>query len=110
MPQLTTICFCPFALRTPLPRPPKAERRRKDWHVTPGAPMSLLAGARLGRYSNLQPENARTLEVEVKATLKSHVVAESNDIVESGGYQYFPRSSVHMDWLGEAPKKAFDPA
>jgi hypothetical protein len=46
--------------------------------------MSLLAGAQLGRYSNLQPENPRTLEVEVKATLKSHVVAESNDIVESG--------------------------
>ena len=55
-----------------------------------------LAGAQLGRYSNLQPENARTLEVEVKAVLQSHVVAESDDIVESGGYHYFPPSSVHM--------------
>jgi uncharacterized protein (DUF427 family) len=72
--------------------------------------MSLLAGAQLGRYSNLQPENARMLEVEVKATLKSHVVAESNDIVESGGYHYFPRSSVHMQWLVKAPKTDSDRA
>ena len=32
----------------------------------------------------------------MKAVLQSHVVAESDDIVESGGYHYFPPSSVHM--------------
>jgi uncharacterized protein (DUF427 family) len=56
------------------------------------------------------PENARTLEVEVKAVLQSHVVAESDDIVESGGYHYFPPSSVHMQWLMKAPKTDSDRA
>ena len=44
----------------------------------------------------------------MKAMLESHVIAESDDIVESGGYQYFPNSSVHMEWLEKAPKTASD--
>jgi uncharacterized protein (DUF427 family) len=33
----------------------------------------------------------------MKATLKGHVIAESDDIVEAAGYQYFPRSSVRTE-------------
>ena len=44
----------------------------------------------------------------MKAVLASHVVAESDDIVETGGYSYFPDSSVHLEWLEKAPKTASD--
>ena len=44
----------------------------------------------------------------MKAMLERHVVAESNDIVESGGYHYFPGSSVHKEWLQKSPKTASD--
>jgi uncharacterized protein (DUF427 family) len=40
----------------------------------------------------------------MKAVLESNVIAESNDIVERGGYQYFPSSAVRMEWLEKAPK------
>ncbi len=40
----------------------------------------------------------------MKATLDGHVIAESNDIVEVGGYQYFPDAAVRLDWLQKAPK------
>jgi uncharacterized protein (DUF427 family) len=42
--------------------------------------------------------------------LKDHVIAESNDIVESGGYDYFPRTAVRMEWLEKAPKTDSDRA
>jgi uncharacterized protein (DUF427 family) len=32
----------------------------------------------------------------MKATVDGHVIAESDDIVEAAGYQYFPRSAVRM--------------
>jgi uncharacterized protein (DUF427 family) len=44
----------------------------------------------------------------MKAILKGHVIAESNDIVECGGYQYFPRSAVRVDQLEKAEKTASD--
>ena len=44
----------------------------------------------------------------MKATLQSHVIAESDDIVETGGYAYFPPHSVHLEWLEKAPKTARD--
>jgi uncharacterized protein (DUF427 family) len=44
----------------------------------------------------------------MKAVLGRHVIAQSDDVVESGGYQYFPRSSVHMEWLEKSPKTASD--
>ncbi len=44
----------------------------------------------------------------MKATLNGNVVAESNDIVDNGGYQYFPRSAVRMEWLEKAPKTPKD--
>jgi uncharacterized protein (DUF427 family) len=46
----------------------------------------------------------------MKATLGDHVVANSSDIVESGGYAYFPPSAVRMEWLQKADKTASDRA
>ena len=40
----------------------------------------------------------------MKAVLRGKVVAESDDIVEAAGYQYFPRSAVRMEWLEKAPR------
>jgi len=44
----------------------------------------------------------------MKAVLDHHVVAESDDIVEVGGYQYFPRAAVRMDCLEKTEKTASD--
>lgn len=44
----------------------------------------------------------------MKAVVDERVVAESSDIVEAGGYQYFPRAAVRMEWLKKAPKTASD--
>jgi uncharacterized protein (DUF427 family) len=46
----------------------------------------------------------------MKAILQDHVIAESDDIVESGGYQYFPSAAVRMEWLVKAPKTDSDRA
>jgi len=44
----------------------------------------------------------------MKATIEDHVIAESDDIIEAGGYQYFPASSVRTDWLEKTPKTQSD--
>jgi len=44
----------------------------------------------------------------MKAIVDGHVVAESEDIVETGGYQYFPRACVRMEWLEKTEKTASD--
>ncbi len=44
----------------------------------------------------------------MKAILKDHVIAESDDIVETGGYHYFPPSAVRTEWLEKAEKTAKD--
>ena len=44
----------------------------------------------------------------MKATVGGHVLAESDDIVEVGGYAYFPRSAVRMDWLEQVARTADD--
>jgi uncharacterized protein (DUF427 family) len=44
----------------------------------------------------------------MKAILKGHVIAESDDIVACDGYQYFPSSAVRMEWLEKAPKTESD--
>ena len=44
----------------------------------------------------------------MKATLKDHVIAESDDIVETGGYHYFPPSAVRTEWMEKAEKTAKD--
>ncbi len=46
----------------------------------------------------------------MKATLDTHVIAESDDIVEKGGYQYFPSAATRMEWLEKAPKTDSDRA
>ena len=46
----------------------------------------------------------------MKAILDGRVLAESDDIIESGGYHYFPRSSVRMDLLEAAEKTPGDRA
>ena len=44
----------------------------------------------------------------MKATVNSKVVAESSDIVEKGGYHYFPLAAVRMEWLEKTDKTADD--
>jgi uncharacterized protein (DUF427 family) len=44
----------------------------------------------------------------MKATVDGKVVAQSNDVVECHGYQYFPRAAVRMDWLQKTEKTASD--
>ena len=44
----------------------------------------------------------------MQAILNGHKVAASDDIVETGGYHYFPRDTVRMEWL-EKTEKTDDP-
>ena len=44
----------------------------------------------------------------MQATLNGHQIAASDDIVEAGGYQYFPPTTVRMDWLVKSPRTADD--
>jgi uncharacterized protein (DUF427 family) len=44
----------------------------------------------------------------MKAILAGRTIAESGDIVESGGYQYFPLPSVRGEWLEKAEKTEAD--
>lgn len=44
----------------------------------------------------------------MKASLNGHVVAESDDIVESGGYAYFPPTATQLDHLEKTEKTAAD--
>jgi uncharacterized protein (DUF427 family) len=46
----------------------------------------------------------------MKAMLNDRVVAESDDIVEHGGYAYFPPAAVRADWLQKAAKTDSDNA
>ena len=46
----------------------------------------------------------------MQAMVDGKIVAESNDIVECQGYQYFPRASVRVDWLQRTEKTADDRA
>lgn len=46
----------------------------------------------------------------MKATVNGHVVAESDDIVEASGYQYFPPGSVRTEWLEKTEKTESDRA
>ncbi len=44
----------------------------------------------------------------MKAVLKGQVIAESDDIVQCKGYEYFPPAAVRLQWLERAPKTASD--
>ena len=39
----------------------------------------------------------------MKAVLRGHVIADSDDVIEAGGYHYFPPNSVREEWLEKAP-------
>ena len=44
----------------------------------------------------------------MQAIVDGQIVAQSNDLVECQGYQYFPRAAVHMELLQKAEKTADD--
>jgi uncharacterized protein (DUF427 family) len=44
----------------------------------------------------------------MQAVLKGHVIADSDDIVESAGYHYFPSVATRLDWLEKVPKTEHD--
>jgi uncharacterized protein (DUF427 family) len=44
----------------------------------------------------------------MKAILNDQVIADSDDIVETGGYRYFPPEAVRMDVLQKATKTPKD--
>ena len=46
----------------------------------------------------------------MRASLEGDVIAESDDIVECDGYQYFPTSAVRTEWLEKADKTDSDRA
>jgi uncharacterized protein (DUF427 family) len=46
----------------------------------------------------------------MKAILNGRVIADSDDVIECGGYDYFPSSSVRMEWLEKAQKTDSDRA
>src|SRR5262249_28253672 len=83
--------------------------RLQDLHRAVGPTPSARAAAPC--YSR-RPDNpdstAATEDARMKATLGDKTVAESNDIVEVGGYQYFPNASVRLEWLEKAAKTPRD--
>jgi uncharacterized protein (DUF427 family) len=50
----------------------------------------------------------RIQRAHMKAKLKDRVIAESEDIVEEGGYHYFPNSDVRLELLEKAERTASD--
>jgi uncharacterized protein (DUF427 family) len=46
----------------------------------------------------------------MKAIVDGQTVAQSDDVIENHGYQYFPRIAVRMDWLEKAEKTTDDRA
>jgi uncharacterized protein (DUF427 family) len=44
----------------------------------------------------------------MKAILNGRQIAASDDIVEAGGYHYFPPSAVRTEWLEKSPRTAHD--
>ena len=44
----------------------------------------------------------------MKAMWRGQMIAESNRTLDVDGYTYFPRESVRMDLLRQAPKSASD--
>ncbi len=46
----------------------------------------------------------------MRAEVDDHVIAESDDVIEQGGYQYFPADAVRLGWLEKADKTDSDRA
>ncbi|HEY7301169.1 MAG TPA: DUF427 domain-containing protein [Xanthobacteraceae bacterium] len=43
-----------------------------------------------------------------RAIVDGRVIAQSDDIVEDSGYQYFPPSAVRLEWLQKTPRTDSD--
>ncbi len=46
----------------------------------------------------------------MKAVIEGREIAASDDVVEAGGYYYFPPSAVRMEWLQKSEKTESDRA
>jgi uncharacterized protein (DUF427 family) len=46
----------------------------------------------------------------MKAIVDGAVIADSDEVIECKGYQYFPAQSVRRDWLEKTAKTAADHA
>jgi uncharacterized protein (DUF427 family) len=44
----------------------------------------------------------------MKASVDGHIIAQSEDIIACRGYQYFPQSTVRLDWLQKTEKTTSD--
>ena len=44
----------------------------------------------------------------MQAIWRGHLIADSDQTIELGGYRYFPPDSVRMEYLHEAPKTDAD--
>ena len=46
----------------------------------------------------------------MRATVNGHIIADSHDTIEFGGYAYFPPDAVQRDWLEKTAKTESDRA
>jgi uncharacterized protein (DUF427 family) len=53
-------------------------------------------------------KEALRMETRMKAILDGKVIAESDDIVECAGYQYFPRAAVRLELLEKSTRTEDD--
>jgi uncharacterized protein (DUF427 family) len=44
----------------------------------------------------------------MQATVSDQVIAQSEDIVETGGYAYFPPAATRLEWLEKTPRTESD--
>src|SRR5580698_8771006 len=61
-------------------------------------------------YNFPQVRAAERSDRIMKAIVDGEIVAQSNDVIECKGYQYFPPAAVRMDRLRKADRTADDHA
>jgi len=71
---------------------------------------TALCGHALPALQNAYIEAAKRGAQVMKAVVDGKTVAQSNDVIECKGYQYFPADSVRRDWLEKTDKTADDRA
>ena len=64
----------------------------------------------LAALQNAYIEGAKRGAQVMKAVVDGKTIAQSNDVIECKGYQYFPADSVRRDWLEKVDKTADDRA